>query len=85
MITVQKLFDNGEDILCSYPNISFLHTKFIFFRFIFLLFWQTEHKKNASPEELTLWLFYYKSLLRFGYTQLVFFLIGRDTNRITGL
>ena len=23
------------------------------FRFIFLLFWQTEHKKNASPEELT--------------------------------
>ena len=49
------------------------------------MFWQTEHKKNASPEELTFWLFYYKGLLSFGYTQLVFFLIDRNITKIVDI
>jgi hypothetical protein len=26
MIGIEKLFDNGEDVLCSNPNITFLHS-----------------------------------------------------------
>ena len=25
MIAIEKLFDDGEDVLCSNPNITFLH------------------------------------------------------------
>ena len=28
MIAVQELFDNGENVFGSYPNISFLHTTY---------------------------------------------------------
>ena len=37
MITVEKLFDNGEYVLCRNPNVAFLHS-YIFFCFKFQVF-----------------------------------------------
>ena len=30
MITIEKLFDDGEDVLSGNPDVSFLHTYFIY-------------------------------------------------------
>src|SRR5699024_161680 len=49
MITIQELFNDGEDILSSYPNITFLHTTFIFFRFIFLIIPADIAQKKCQP------------------------------------
>jgi hypothetical protein len=39
VVRIQELFDDGEYVLGGYPNVSFLHDFFGFFRF-FLLFSQ---------------------------------------------
>ena len=38
------------NILCSYPNISFLHTKFIFLDLYFYCFGKLNTKKMPVPE-----------------------------------
>ena len=75
MITIQELFNDGEDILSSYPNITFLHTTFIFFRFIFLIIPADIAQKKCQPIRTDILTVFIKNSLCLLDAQLVFFFV----------
>ena len=75
MITIQELFNDGEDILSSYPNITFLHTTFIFFRFIFLIISADIAQKKCQSIRTDILTVFIKNCLCFLDAQLIFFFV----------